>query len=181
MNFFKTHSQPKFPQSYDLLEPGREDAEGLVQFLNQEGGETDFLTFGLNQFPLSVTQERDFIANLKPNNIMLIARHLDKIISVGTCLARLSPREAHILDLGLSVLKEYWGMGVGSTMLDSLIHASKATNCCKIALKVRKENAVAINMYKGRKFIVEGLVTKSACINGQFHDDYIMSLDIAEA
>lgn len=35
-----------------------DDAEDIVNFLNKVGGESDFLTFGLNDFPLSVEDEK---------------------------------------------------------------------------------------------------------------------------
>ena len=41
-----------------------EDAENILEYLKIVGGETDNLTFGAEGMPISIEEERDYIASL---------------------------------------------------------------------------------------------------------------------
>jgi|GEM_PF-4395720 len=46
-----------------------EDAVPIIDYLNMVGGESDFLTFGANGFPLNYEQEREIIADCLTSNL----------------------------------------------------------------------------------------------------------------
>ena len=51
-------------------------------------------------------------------------------------------------DLGICVLKEYWGKGIGSQMLGKIIEFAKENSFEIIELQVRSDNAAAIHLYE---------------------------------
>ena len=46
-----------------IREAAKEDAARVIAFVNRTAGETDFFTFGCNEFYLSLEQEEQFIEN----------------------------------------------------------------------------------------------------------------------
>lgn len=55
--------------------PCVEDAEKIVSFYNYVGGETSYLSFEKDEYPLDVPAQKESILSLEgnPNNIMLLA------------------------------------------------------------------------------------------------------------
>ena len=85
-------------------------------------------------------------------------------------------REATDDDAGA---KEYWGLGIGSLMLDTLIEWARETGIIrKINLRVRTDNRRAVRLYEGRGFVGEGKVSKEILLGGQYFDHYWMDLEL---
>ena len=87
-----------------------EDAKSIVNFLNQVGGESDFLTFGLNEFPLSIeAEEQSILQTLTENGcLMLIGKIKDEIVAHLFLDISSQARLSHIATIGVSVSKKYW-------------------------------------------------------------------------
>ena len=62
------------------------DGEKIVQFYNKVGGETTYLSFGKNQYPLTADQQEKSIQDLRDHtgNIMLIAWSGQEIAGIAT-------------------------------------------------------------------------------------------------
>jgi len=159
----------------------KSDAKELIEYLNIIGGESDFLTFGTGQFEKTVEQEEEFIINgsYKKNALFIIAEVNGRI--VGNLNFSGGPRErtSHIGEFGVSVLKEYWGNGIGEELIKYLINWSKGSGIIrKLNLKVRTDNTRGISLYKKLGFSEEGLIKREFLINGEFYDSYVMGLEI---
>ena len=85
-----------------------DDAPQLVSFLNAVGGETDYLTFGLNEFHFSISEEMKFISKcLEINQCLMLVGKIDEEIVSQIYLDRSNnPRLSHIGDIGISVKKK---------------------------------------------------------------------------
>ncbi len=125
------------------------DANALLEYLKQLGGETDNLTFGEEGLPLTVEEEEAYIiqSNNSPNELMLLAKDNGKIIG-DAGLSRLPRRLGHRGDLGIGVLKEYWNKGVGTLLLNEVINYAKNNSFEFIDLQVRSDNLAAIHLYE---------------------------------
>jgi RimJ/RimL family protein N-acetyltransferase len=159
----------------------RLDALRMVQYVSVIGGESNNLTFGLNEFELTKEKEELIIENTNSmdNSIMIIAEIDSEIVSMVSMHCGTRPRTRHVGEFGITVRKPYWGLGIGSAMLDYLIEWAKGTNIVrKINLKVRSDNSKAIALYKKHGFTQEGVSTRDLYINGEFHDCIIMGLEI---
>lgn len=157
------------------------DAKSLIEYLNLIGGESDFLTFGAGEYPKTIEQIEEFIENAskKDNALFIIAEINGKIIGNLNFSAGLSPRITHVGEFGVSVLKKYWGNGIGEELIKYLIEWSKKSGIIrKINLRVRTDNTPGINLYKKLGFSQEGILTRDFFINDKFYDSMSMGLMI---
>ncbi len=163
----------------EIAKAKKEDAAELIEYLNLVGGESDNLTFGANEFKLTVQQEEEYIEGLseKKTTVMLVGRVNGKIASTGMISGYHIKRFAHNADLAISVKKEFWAKGVGYEMMTALIDFCRQTEVLKVVhLEVRKDNENAIKLYKKCGFSEVGQHKNFFCIGGEFCDSIIMEL-----
>lgn len=157
------------------------DAKEILDYVNIISSESDFLTFGQGEFIMSLEQEEKFLENAyMQNNALYIIAIIDKKI-VGTLnfSAGTRPRIAHTGEFGVSVLKEYWGNGIGTELIKYMLEWGKQSEIVrKINLKVRRDNFSAIHLYKKMGFVQEGVLTRDLQINGTFYDSILMGYTI---
>lgn len=157
----------------------KSDAKLLIEYLNVIGGESDFLTFGIGQFGRSVEEEEEFIENVvrKENALFIIAEVNGKVVGNLNFSGGPRQRTAHVGEFGVSVLREYWGKGIGEELIKYLINWSKNSGVIrKINLRVRNDNTRGIRLYKKLGFMEEGIVKRDFLINGGFYDSLLMGL-----
>lgn len=159
----------------------KEDAQSMIEYLNKIGGESDFLTFGENQFKMSVESEEEFIesTNSMDNSIMIVATINEEIISIGSINSTNKERIKHNGVLGISISKKYWSIGLGSEVMKALIDWTKSNGITKrIELLVREDNYRAISLYEKCGFEREGLLKGEIYINGMYYNTIMMGLYI---
>lgn len=159
----------------------RPDAPRMVEYLSVIGGESDNLTFGLNELEITIEKEEMIIEsiNSRDNSIMIIAEINGEIASMLSMNCGTRPRTSHVGEFGITVRKHFWNFGIGSAMIDYMIEWAKNTNIVrKVNLRVRSDNSKAIALYKKHGFREEGLATRDLYINGKFYDSIIMGLEI---
>jgi len=79
----------------------------------------------------------------------------------------------------MSVRKQYWGLGIGSLMLDTLIDWARHTQIVKkINLRVRTDNQRAILLYERKGFAKEGTIHKEILLDGSYFDHHWMGLEL---
>lgn len=125
------------------------DAEAILEYLKQIGGETDNLTFGAEGLPFTVDEEAAHIKQLEnsADEVMFVAKDNGKIVG-DAGLSRLPRRMKHRGDFGISVVREYWNRGIGSLLLEEIIRFAKENSFEIIELQVRSDNAAAIHLYE---------------------------------
>lgn len=155
-----------------------EDAAAIVQFLNIAGGESDFLTFGGGEFHFNEDEEREFINDLT-NGVLLLAYVAGDLAGVGSCFGNKTPRLAHVAELGVSVLKKFWDLGIGSSLVAELLKQSKDKGFKRIELRVREDNSRAVALYEKAGFRREGLSECSTIVGGVCYNDILMAQLIA--
>ena len=157
------------------------DAIAILEYIDTICTESDNLTFGKGEFDINIEQEENIIDNAsrKNNALYLVAVLENKIIGNLTFSAGKRPRIAHTGELGISVLQEYWGQGIGTEFIKCLIEWCKKSGIIrKINLRVRNDNYKAIHLYKKLGFCEEGIVTRDFLIKGIFYDSILMGLKI---
>lgn len=160
-------------------EPG--DAEKLLAYLNQVASESENITFGPGEFGLSVEEECAFLRQMSKSStsLYLIAEIAGEIAGTLTFNAGKRPRLQHAGELGMTVLRRYWNLGIGGRMLAYLLDWARHTGTIrKINLRVRVDNLPAIHLYEKYGFVQEGRVTREFYLLGQFVDAYIMGLQL---
>lgn len=162
-----------------IRKANQSDSKALIKYLNIIGGESDFLTFGLDEFGITIEQEEEFIKNTlkKDNSLFIIVEVNGKVIGNLNFSGGPRQRNAHVGEFGVSVLKEYWGNGIGEELIRYLVNWSKSSGIIrKINLRVRTDNKAGINLYKKIGFSEEGVLKRDYLINGKFYDSLSMGL-----
>ena len=105
-------------EEFDIREATPEDAEKIIAYLAQVGGETDYLSFGKEGLPISIEEEEKFIQNInKEEHSVLYVVWKNREIIGDASLSGFSRRMSHRAEFGISVVKSEWGQGIGSALL----------------------------------------------------------------
>ncbi|MGL4877516.1 GNAT family N-acetyltransferase [Paraclostridium dentum] len=164
-----------------LRSPIKEDAQAMIDYLNIIGGESDFITFGKNEFSMSVEAEQDYIERINSmdnsKNVLIIIE--DEIVGIASITSVQKERMKHNGTLGISIRKKYWGIGLGSEIMTYLIDWAKSNKITKkINLLVREDNIRGVKLYEKFGFEKEGLLKKDICVNGVYYNTIAMGLYI---
>ena len=156
------------------------DAEGLILHMKTVGGETDNLSFGENTFNISTEKEAKFIEKFRnnPGDIMIVALLGDRVIGNASLMRNRTARYSHRAELSITVIKEYWGQGVGSRLMEMLIEFAKKKGLASIYLEVRSDNLRAIRLYQKYGFEKIGTYRGFFKIGEEFHDADFMRLEL---
>lgn len=162
-----------------IRKAGIEDARKLTEYMMEIPKESDFLTFEENELNFTPEIEEKLINSMedKDNSIMLLAV-IDGQIA-GNCTFRAGERKRtkHTGEFGITVRKGYWGLGIGSMLMEALIFWAKETKIIrKINLRVRTDNKKAIKLYEKFGFEREGIIRRDFLIDGRFYNSILMGL-----
>lgn len=155
------------------------DAHQIIEYLNLVGGESDNLLFGANDFHMSVEVEQNFIENLADSKVsaLFVGKIADEIVCVGSIMAPPRKRIAHQADLAISVKKKYWGLGIGTHLIQTVITFAQENGQTEILhLGVKNDNVTAINLYKKMGFNEIGRYKNFFKIAGKYYDEILMNL-----
>lgn len=163
-----------------IREAEGKDAEAIIEYCKIVGGQTDNLTMGSEGLPFTVEQEKTMLEESLSSNrsIFLTAYKDNRLVATANISAKINKRMSHKATLGISVLKEYWGEGIASSLMNELINFAKSTSIEIIDLKVRSDNERAINLYKKFGFEKMGLIPADIRIDGHYYDCDYMVLDL---
>lgn len=157
-----------------------EDAPALLALFRQLTTETDFLLMTKQEAAaLTVADERAFISALSNQSRHL---HLLAIVAnqlTGSITIRQSDlkKEAHIGQLGIAILHEYWNMGIGRRLMTAAIRWAEQHNELEIIqLSVFANNERAIQLYRNFGFLEYGRLPQGfKQTDGTYGDAILMS------
>lgn len=152
-----------------------EDITGFHAAVDYVAREKKYLAF-LEAPPLEGT--RSFIlSNIKEDNPQFVARMNDKVIGWCDIIPMKSPAiRTHIGVLGIGILPEFRGKGIGRQLMRATIEKAKQRGLTRIELTVREQNKNAIELYKKLGFEIEGLKRNAAKVDGVYENIYMMAL-----
>ena len=161
---------------YRVAEPT--DAKALIEYTKKVGGETDNLSFGEDAFNIPVDREVRFIARFKnpKNGVMLVATENGHIVANASIERCKAERYTHRAELSITVLKEYWGLGIATKLINRLIEQAKEIGIEVVYLDVRSDNIRAISLYKKLGFAFVGRFRRYIKINNEYFDGDLMEL-----
>ena len=166
-------------QNVTFREPVIEDAKEIVDFYNYVGGETSFLSFEKDEYPLDVEGQKESIqaTNESPINTMLLAFVDGKIVGIGTISSSHKIKSRHSGELGIVVAQEYQGKGIGTSIIQQLIDWAKGNGVTtRIQLDTRTDNELAVKLYQSFGFEIEGCLKNSTLLDGKYYDLYVMGM-----
>ena len=159
----------------------KEDAGALVEYMNIVGGESDNLTFGENECRFTVEEEEAYVEHVsaQKTSTMLLGWVDGVLASTANLSGDSRSRLAHLAELGVSVRKPFWRMGIGEIMMRELIAFARETGILKtILLTVRTDNETGIRLYERLGFERVGVHRNHIQVNGEYFDMLVMELHL---
>lgn len=135
-----------------------DDAEVLLAYIQPVAEETQFFVLQPDEFP-STDDERTWIQDHldHPGKILLLAEAEGRIIGNVSFEAGPHRRIAHRGNLGIAVVKEWRGRGVGRALLQAFLEWAESSSVIeKVCLDVFATNSAAIGLYRKLGFAEEG-------------------------
>lgn len=159
-------------------EAREDDAAALLDHVHKVATETDNLSFGKDSFNISVEKEARFISRFakNPYDLMLVALDGDTVVANGIIERERVLRYNHRATLSITVLRDYWGQGIGTRLMELLIEFSRSSGAVTLSLDVRSDNIRAISLYKKFGFEKIGTYRKFFKIDGKYYDADLMQL-----
>ena len=156
------------------------DAVELLLHIKCVGGETDNLSFSADSFNITPEREAKFIKRFLEDkrDLMLVATLGERIIGNAVLEHERIPRYSHRATLSVTVLREYWGRGIGTRLLDMITEHAKSVGTSVISLEVRCDNERAIALYKKCGYREIGVYERFFKIQDEYHDALLMQLII---
>ena len=140
-----------------------------------------------------IDAETDFLGSSpndpRPSNMQIIQAHKTgrQIIYLATNKAGLighigafrrrghGSRVKHCINVGLGVARDFWGLGIGTALMEAVELHVKPLGIKRMELEVMTHNEGAIALYKKMGFVIEGTKQKSILIGDQWIDEHLMA------
>lgn len=149
------------PNSKELLlrNATEDDAQIMLEVFNQAHEETDFLLTYSDESTHNLEDEAKFLKEKaeSDNEIEIFAIVDGKIVgSAGISAYGSKYKVKHRADFGISIIKDYWGMGVGTRLTEACIECAKQAGFEQLELQVVADNERAIKTYSKLGFVEYG-------------------------
>ena len=136
-----------------------QDGQTALDIFLRTHEETDFLRSYPDENTLDARKEGLYLKEKaeSENEIEILAVVEDVVVgSAGIEAVGTNYKDRHRAEFGVSVLKGYWGLGIGRALLDACIECAKTAGYVQLELSVVAENARAVSMYRKAGFVEYG-------------------------
>lgn len=136
-------------------------ADGRIVYdvFNATHAETDYLMTYPDENSFDPEQEARFLEE-KTNSsdeIEIIAIIDGRVVgTAGIEAVGRKYKVRHRAEFGISILREYWGLGLGKALTEACIQCAKEAGYTQLELNVVAENEAAISLYKNCGFVEYG-------------------------
>ena len=155
-----------------------QDAARMIAYMQTMLGETPFLLRTPAEFDYSAEEEAAILERRRddPRGLMILAEADGEIIASSDVMpVGGRSRTLHRAVLGMSVRRDFWGLGIGSAMMERLIAHAARHGFEQIELEVVSANRRAISLYVKYGFQVYGTRPHGLkYADGRYADDYLM-------
>lgn len=141
-----------------LRSPQATDAAQMVSYLKTVCAETPFLTREPEEADIPLDKEESILQRIasSPSDLMIACEIDGRIVGNANlnCMTRIRMR--HRASVGVAIMQEYWGRGIGSLLFSELIRIAKTLGILQLELEVIGNNDRARSMYERFGFAVVG-------------------------
>lgn len=131
------------------------DGQAVFDCFNLTHGETDYLLSYSEENSYDPEKEGIFLKQKteSENEVELVAEIDGKIVgTAGIEAVGAKYKVRHRAELGISVAKEFWGLGIGRALIAACIECARSAGYIQLELNVVAENERAISLYKAFGF-----------------------------
>ena len=135
------------------------DGAAVVQNFNLTHEETDFLLTYPEENSMDAKQEGGFLQKKadSANEIEIIALVDGKVAgTAGIDAIGTKYKLKHRAEFGISVAREYWGLGLGTALTNACIKCAKEAGYEQLELDAVADNKQAISLYEKAGFVEFG-------------------------
>lgn len=159
--------------TYEFRElKNKKDAKAAAIFLDKLATETIFTNQYPNQPPRNLQKMADAYAD--ENSFFFGVFEGERLLGTVSCIIK-KPQHPWCnfsAVFGISILKEIYGKGIASKMMDEMIKWAYSKGLHRIEGFVRTTNERALRLYIKKGFVIEGIHREDAFIDGRWHDSY---------
>lgn len=146
--------------SVALLRNGVEaDGSAVFDNFNQTHAETDYLLSYPDENSFDAEREGQFLAQKTASDkeIEIVAFVDGKVAgTAGIDAVGTKYKVRHRAEFGISLLREYWGLGIGRALTEACIQCAREAGYTQLELTVVAENERAIALYESAGFVEYG-------------------------
>ena len=158
------------------------DAEGVLANFIATHGQTEFLSTYPDETTFTVEYEEAYLKRKKEaeRDAALVAE-VDGVITgtAGIDLISRSDKVKHRGHFGISIDKDWWGIGIGRALTEACIECARAAGYLQIELGVIADNKRAISLYRSAGFTEYGRNPRGfRTRDGRWQEDILMRLEL---
>ncbi len=135
------------------------DAGAVLENFLLTHAETDYLLSYPDESSFGEEQERQFLGRKEesPKEVELIA-WVDGRVAATAGVDAIGRQEklAHRAEFGVSVAREYWGLGIGRALTEACVQCAREAGYLQLELSVVAANERAIALYRNAGFVEYG-------------------------
>jgi len=165
---------PKFSQTI-VREAEESDAKAIISYLQDNQDQYAYMISKTKEMKLDITYEKQMIKlhAQRDNCIFLIAVNQKQVLGMLNFVGGNRSRDMHDGEFGLSVHKDYFGQGIGTQLMATLMRWGRTNRVIKrMTLFVMHSNKRAIKLYERYGFSMEGIRRKAV----RFEDGRVQDL-----
>lgn len=151
------------------------DAKSLLMLMRKISQQTDFIITDTEQ--MTTENQRRLIEQYlhQARCAMVVVECDGQFVGMGNLVADRHPRLAHIAEIGISLIEEYWGYGIGTMLAETIIDYARRHGVEVIHLEVVSNNERAVRLYERLGFQTVGTLHHRLCRDSNnYYDTLIM-------
>ena len=162
------------PTGVEIVPIGEHHAPGFNAALNRVIAERRYLAF---TEPLPLERTVAFVrSTIAAGDPQLVALAHGTVIGWCDVLRGTRDGHRHIGTLGMGLLPEWRGKGIGRALITEAIARARTAGMSRIALDVHATNARAMALYESVGFVREGVKRNAFLADGRFDDVVMMAI-----
>lgn len=145
--------------SVTLRSPEPEDWWEMLDYLRSCSAETEFLTLYPEEVAFTEAEERELLGGAcESENSMMLAAFLEGQVvgNVSVCPIGSQSKLRHRSSLGIALRKDFWGLGLGSILMEEAISFARQAGFEQLELEVSGNNPRAKRLYEKLGFVACG-------------------------
>ena len=166
-----------------ILRHGTErDGQEVLDCFIRTHGETENLSSYPDEIRLTLDQEKKFLKSRaeSPDELELLAEVDGRIVGLAA-MDRIGQYEKvrHRAHFGISIYREYWGLGIGRAMTEACIECAKEKGYTQLELEAVADNRRALAIYESEGFTEYGRNPKGfRCRTSGWQETVLMRLEL---
>lgn len=134
-----------------LQSPRPEDAAGLIDFIKTSSGETEFLARYPEEWDFLTIEKEEAWAKrfAEAPDALAISAYIDgRVVGNAEITFRGGIKTGHRAVIAIAILRDYWGLGIGSAMFEGLLAAAKEKGTMLVELEYMEGNERGRRLYE---------------------------------